>query len=196
MMILAYPFLFIAELLISALAVLLSPILALLYVTRDSHPYCSAPGPREYLRGWLHLFSTHDDGIDALWFKGLYDDRAPVGWPEKARAGSWWAKYVLRVLWIVRNSAYGFAHYTLGFERVGAYSTKILAQRGVWDTNTTNWLVRVDTNAQGKKAFQVRAQIFFIRTRYLRINLGWKLDWAAERVQIATHINPFRKWEA
>ena len=43
MMILAYPLLFIAELLISALAVLLSPILALLYVTRDSHPYCSAP---------------------------------------------------------------------------------------------------------------------------------------------------------
>ena len=178
------------------LAILLSPLLALLARTADSNPYCSAAGPREYLPGWLHLFSTHDDGIDALWFEGLYDDRAPVGWPEKARAGSWWARYVLRVLWIVRNSAYGFAHYTLGFERVGAYSTKILAQRGVWDTNTTNWLVRVDTNSKGKKAFQVRAQIFFIRTRYLRINLGWKLDWAAERVQIATHINPFRKWEA
>ena len=184
-----------AEFGLSVIAVVLSPLLALLHVTRDSHPWCSATGPREYLRGWLHLFSTHDDGIDALWFKGLYDDRAPVGWPEKARAGSWWAKYVLRVLWIVRNSAYGFAHYTLGFERVGAYSTKILAQRGVWDTNTTNWLVRVDTNAQGKKAFQVRAQIFYTRTRYLRINLGWKLDWAAERVQIATHINPFRKWK-
>lgn len=194
-MIYAYPVLFVLELVISILAVLLSPVLALLARTADSNPYCSAPGPREYLPGWLQLFSTHDDGIDALWFKGLYDDRAPVGWPEKARAGSWWARYYLRVLWIVRNSAYGFAHYTLGFERVGAYSTKILAQRGAWDTATTNWLIRVDTNAEGKKAFQVQAQLYFTGTRYLRLNLGWKLTWAAERVQITTHINPFRKWK-
>ena len=180
------------ELLLSAVAVLLSPLCA---VTRDSHPYCSAKGPRQYLWGWLHLFSTHDDGIDALWFKGLYDDRAPVGWPEKARAGSWWAKYVLRVLWIVRNSAYGFAHYFMGFERVGMYNTLILAQRGKWDSAATNWLYRIDTNKEGKKAFQVRAQLYFTTTRYVRVNLGWKLDWAAERVQLATHINPFRVWK-
>lgn len=30
---------------------------------------------------------------------------------------------------------------------------------------------------------------------HLRVNLGWKLSWAAERVQIATHINPLRKWK-
>lgn len=184
-----------AELLLSLIAVVLSPVLALLYVTRDSNPYCSAPGPREYLRGWLHLFSTHDDGIDALWFKCLYDDRAPVGWPEKARAGSWWARYVLRVLWIVRNSAYGFAHYTLGFDRSGGYTSKFLTQRGTWDSETTNWLVRVDTNAAGRKAFQVQAQLYFTGTRYLRLNLGWKLTWDKPIVQIATHINPFRSWK-
>ena len=195
MLMLAYPLLFVLELAFSAVAVLLSPLLALLHVTRDSHPWCSATGPREYLRGWLHLFSTHDDGIDALWFKGFYDDRAPAGWPEKARAGSWWAKYYLRVLWIIRNSAYGFAHYIFGFDRSRGYSTKFLAQRGTWDTDKTNWLVRVDTNANGRKAFQIRAQLFFTKERYLRLNLGWKLDWAAERVQIATHINPFRKWK-
>ena len=181
-------------LLLKAVAVILSPLLALLARTAESNPWCSATGPREYLPGWLHLFSTHDDGIDALWFKGLYDDRAPVGWPEKARAGSWWAKYVLRVLWIVRNSAYGFAHYLLGFERVGMYNTLILAQRGVWDSDTTNWLYRIDTNKQGRTAFQIRAQFYFTRTRDVRVNLGWKLDWAADRVQLATHINPFRKW--
>lgn len=183
------------ELLLSLVAVLLSPVLALFARTSYGNPYCSAPGPREYLPGWLQLFSTHDDGIDALWFKGMYDDRAPAGWPEKARAGSWSAKYVLRVLWIVRNSAYGFAHYTLGFDRTGGYSSTFLSQRGKWDTDKTNWLVRVDTNAQGRKAFQVRGQFFFSETRYLRVNLGWKLDWVADRVQIATHLNPFRTWE-
>lgn len=181
-------------LLLKSVAVLLSPLLALCVVTRDSHPYCSASGPREYLWGWLHLFSTHDDGVDALWYQGHYDTRAPVGWPEKARDGSWFARYYLRVLWIVRNSAYGFAHYLLGFERVGMYNTLILAQRGVWDTATTNWLYRIDTNKQGRTAFQIRAQLYFTRTRYVRVNLGWKLDWVADRVQLATHINPFRKW--
>lgn len=194
-MIAAWPLLALAELMLSAVAVLLSPLLALLYVTRDSHPWCSVPGPRQYLRGWLQLFATHDDGIDALWFKGLYDDRAPPGWPARARAGSWWAQYVLRVLWLVRNSAYGFAHYYLGFDRAEPYTTRILAQRGAWDTSSTNWLIRVDTNAVGKRAFQVRAQLFYGGGRYVRINLGWKLAWAQDRVQIATHFNPFRKWD-
>ena len=81
----------------SAVAVFFSWFLALFAETRDEHRWCYAKGPRQYLRGWLHLFGTHDDGIEALWFKGLYDGRAPAGWPEKARAGSWRARYHLRV---------------------------------------------------------------------------------------------------
>ena len=195
MLILSYPLLFIFELLISIVAVLLSPVLALFAVTRDSNPWCSAPGPRQYLRGWLQLFSTHDDGVDALWYQGLYDDRDPDGWAEKARAGSRWARYVLRVLWIVRNSAYGFAHYFMGFDRSAGFTTRIVSQRGKWDSDTTNWLIRVDTTAEGKKAFQVQAQLFFTKERYVRLNLGWKLTWDKDVVQIATHINPFRKWK-
>lgn len=183
------------ELLLSAVAVLLSPVLALLYVTRDSHPYCSATGPREYLHGWLHLFSTHDDGIDAGWFGGHYDDRAPAGWPQKARDGSRLHRWLLRMWWIARNSGYGFALHWFGFDRSGGYTSKFLAQRGNWDTSTTNWLVRVDTNAAGTRAFQVRAQIYLTAVRYVRVNIGWKLDWAADRVQLATHINPLREWK-
>lgn len=184
-----------AEFGLSILAVLLSPLLALLYTTRTSHPWCSATGPREYLRGWLHLFTTHDDGIDAGWYRSLYDDRAPQGWPAKARAGSWLYRYALRIWWIVRNSAYGFAHYKLGFDRSAGYSTRYLLQRGQWDTATTNYSLRVDTNQAGRKAFELRGQFFFTGTRYVRVYLGWKLSWAAPRVQIATHINPFRTWK-
>ena len=192
---LMWPLMAVLELLLSVLAVFFSPVLALLARTADSNRWCYAPGPREFLPGVLQLASTHDDAVDAGWFEGRYDDRAPAGWPQKAREGSRVYRWLLRVWWIVRNSGYGFAHYTLGFDRVGPYSTKILAQRGVWDSDKTNWLVRVDTNAQGRKAFQVRAQIFFTKERYLRLNLGWKLSWAAPRVQIATHINPFRTWK-
>lgn len=184
------------ELLLSAVAVLLSPVLALLYVTRDSHPYCSAPGPREYLRGWLHLFSTHDDGVDAGWHGGHYDDRAPKGWPQKARDGSRLHRWLLRVWWIARNSGYGFALHWFGFDRGESPHTRIVAQRGAWDTSTTNWLVRVDTNAAGTRAFQLRAQIYFTVTRYVRINIGWKLDWTPRAVQVVCSINPFRKWAA
>ena len=182
-------------LLLKAVAVILSPLLALLARTAESNPWCTAPGPREYLPGWLHLFSTHDDGVDALWYQGHYDTRAPAGWPQRARDGSWLARYCLRVLWIVRNSAYGFAHHFMGFERVGMYNTLILAQHGKWDSDTTNWLYRIDTNKEGKKAFQVRAQLYFTTTNYVRVNLGWKLDWLTAQPQLATHINPLRVWK-
>ena len=184
-----------AELLLSLIAVLLSPILALCAVTRESHPYCSAKGPRQYLVGWLHLFSTHDDGVDAGWFGGHYDDRAPKGWPQKARDGSKLYRWLLRVWWINRNTAYGFAHYFLGFDRGEKSSTRVIAQRGAWDTSSTNWLVRVDTNAKGQKAFQVRAQLYFTKTRYLRVNFGWKLDWEPALVQIVVSLNPFKAWK-
>ena len=184
-----------AKLLLSAAAVLLSPVLALFAVTRDSHRYCSAKGPREYLVGWLHLFATHDDGADAGWFKGLYDDRAPKGWPQKARDGSWLYRWLLRVWWIARNPSYGFALYILGFDKGDKPNRRILTQRGAGDTSTTNWLVQVDTNAAGKKAFQVRGQLYFADTRYMDVNLGWKLDWEPALVQIVFSLNPFKVWK-
>lgn len=62
-----------------------------------------------------------------------------------------------------------------------------------------NWYYRHKADkrheaAERREAFQLRAQLYFTRTRYVRVNLGWKLGWAADRVQLATHINPFRKW--
>lgn len=183
------------ELLLSAVAVLLSPLLAMCVVTRDNHPFCSAKGPRQYLVGWLHLFSTHDDGVDAGWHGGHYDDRAPAGWPQKAREGSWLYRWLLRVWWINRNTAYGFAHYCFAFDRGEKSSRSVLAQRGAWDTSTTNWLIQTDTNAQGRQAFQVRAQLYFKGLRYLRVNMGWKLDWEPRAVQVVCSLNPFKVWK-
>ena len=184
-----------AKLLLSAAAVLLSPVLALFAVTRASHRYCSAKGPREYLRGGAQLFSTHDDGVDAGWFKSLYDDRAPKGWPQKARDGSRRHRWLLRMWWIARNPSYGFALYKLGFDKGDKPNRRILTQRGAGDTSTTNWLVQVDTNTAGKKAFQVRGQLYFTADRYVDVNLGWKLDWEPALVQVVFSLNPFKVWK-
>ena len=195
MLIITYLFKATVAFILSVLAILLSPLLALTARTANSNPWCFVPGPREFLPGWLQLFSTQDDGVDAGWFGGRYDDRAPEGMPERARAGSIFYKWRLRVWWICRNNAYGFSYHFLGFDKSKGFTTNVITQHGTWDTDKTNWLFRIDTNAAGQKAFQIRAQLFFTKKRFVRVNLGWKLDWIADRVQLVTHVNPFRTWE-
>ena len=55
--------------------------------------------------------------------------------------------------------------------------------------------IPVGTNAAGKKAFQVRGQLYFADTRYMDVNLGWKLDWEPALVQIVFSLNPFKVWK-
>lgn len=185
----------ILELLISLIAILISPIICLpIFASTKPNKWCSVGEGRETLRGWLQLFSTHDDGIDAAWYKGLYDERIPGKLEQGARDGKELNKYLLRMMWILRNSAYGFAHHFLSFEKSNI-TTRIVSEKGSWDSDSTNYLVRVDTNEKGVKAFLVRGQFYFFKKNYLRVQIGWKLTWDQAKVQIATHINPFRKWK-
>jgi len=194
---LIYPLLFVLQLAFNVITWLLSPLLALCAVTRDSSRWCVAPGPRQYLWGWLQLFSTWDDGVDAGWFTGQYDAKTPAGLADKARSGSRWAQYRLRFWWLIRNPAYGLSYYLLGFERGFGFSTRSWGS-GSWDSGATNWQLRIDTAKGGGSAFMLRAQLFFTSTRYVRLYLGWKLGNAevmGSRVGISTHINPFRSFK-
>lgn len=186
-------FLAIAELSVSLFTVLFSWLLALFYKEAESNKWCIAKGPRQYLIGPLQLFSTWDDGVDAGWYKGLYDDRVP-SWsnPEKARQGNWLEQYKLRVWWLVRNSAYGFAHYFFGFKRGPNFTTVIKKKVGVWDSGNTNYEYRIDTTEDGRQAWLFRGQFYYTKKMFVRVQLGWKLTWREEVVQIATHINPLR----
>lgn len=197
-MIFRWVFYFFVLLPLRLFGIFFSWLLAFFAVTRDEHKYCLVKGPRQYLWGFLHLWSTHDDGVDAPWWNKHYDDRMGAAQAEAARGGGlkglffrWW----MRTKWLVRNQCYGFSYYLLGFDRSSGFTTNVISQKGVWDSDTTNWLIRVDTTTGGVKAFQVQAQLFFYKNRFLRVNLGWKLTWDTQICQLATHINPFRTWD-
>lgn len=186
------------ELTLSIVAVVLSPILALPFLSTDKKSdWCRVPEGRETLRGWLHLFSTWDDGIDAGWFDGHYDTRMPT-WtsPAKAREGSVFERWKLRMAWIVRNSCYGFAYYFFSFDRTGGAETRVVAQHGQWDSASTNYEILTQTNLAGKKAFLVRGQFYIRGAWYIRVQIGWKLTWDTPKAQLATHINPLRVWKS
>lgn len=45
-------------------------------------------------------------------------------------------------------------------------------------------------------AWQVKAQLFYTPTRFVRINLGWKSVSNRTRLIYTNHLNPFRSWKA
>lgn len=196
----------ILELLISLIAILISPIICLpIFASTKPNKWCSVGEGRETLRGWLQLFSTHDDGIDAAWYKGLYDERIPGKLEQGARDGKELNKYLLRMMWILRNSAYGISHYWFYFKKTNV-TTEIRKEKGTWDSDSTNYLYRIDTNEDGQKAFLYRGQFFLFKSLgikktllsrlYWRVQIGWKLTWDQSQVQLATHLNPFpRLWK-
>ena len=65
---------------------------------------------------------------------------------------------------------------------------RVWAQRGVWDGGEANWLIQTWPGA-----FQVRAQLFYTPTRFVRINIGWKSVSNRTRLIYTNHINPFRQ---
>lgn len=71
--------------------------------------------PREYLTGVWSLWCTHDNACDEYWY-GLYTDKSWFKFVREATQDDYdnsaWLRYVCRVLWLSRNTAYGW-HYLL-----------------------------------------------------------------------------------
>ncbi|MFV0602022.1 MAG: hypothetical protein ACK5NE_09445 [Brachymonas sp.] len=100
-----------------------------------------------------------------------------------------WPREALVTARLIRNPAYGLAN-VLGYEAQGNPG-EVIARRGTWDSDSTNWKVTIWDGA-----WQVQAQIFypFGGGRYLRIYIGWKSVSGLPRLMFASHINPFRQW--
>ena len=161
------------------LAVLLAPLAAGVSMFRADNS----------LPEWLGWMLTRDNSIDALWQQEQHLD------------GYWWLRdldeiafqqdpllrWLARMLWLIRNPAAGLSD-TLGYESIGQ-PVRIWAQRGVWDSGETNWLIQTWPGA-----WQVKAQLFYRAggTRFLRINLGWKSVSNRSRLIYTNHVNPFR----
>lgn len=89
-----YPLLAVINLLFTAVAMALAPLVAL---------FASADG---WLPNWLCWFQTFDASLDAGWRDGYF----PVDQKPAKPLARWW----LRVRWLWRNPAYGFCYWPLG----------------------------------------------------------------------------------
>jgi hypothetical protein len=197
--------------LLSIVAVLLTwvlaPLLALAaFVTEDPHT------KQGDLPRWLSWFQSHDFPLDEIWRPSRGDepwrtdglflknfDRFVGKTPADFRV-SRWLRYLARVYWLWRNPAYGFRAQVLGFAQAGAVTVLNTTRGAAWDTGANSWALYVaERPAAGvlvRTAFHLRGQLFYRRggTRYVRINVGWKLV-MPDTAMVATHVNPIRRWE-
>lgn len=161
------------------ITIICAPVAALLSMRGDALPR------------WLLWMQTHDNPLDALW----QQPRHMAGYATLAGIDPAWCRespllrWYCRMLWLIRNPAYGLAN-VLGHETQGNPG-EVIARRGTWDSDSTNWKVTMWDGA-----WQVQAQLFypFLRGRYLRIYIGWKSVSGLSRLMFASHINPFRQW--
>jgi hypothetical protein len=96
-MIVRYAAATVLNLVFTALAYLLAPIVA---------AFCKPDG---YLPDWLAWFQTQDAPLDAGWRDGYFGAWKASGTTPRGFA-LWW----VRVLWLWRNPAYGFCYWPLG----------------------------------------------------------------------------------
>ena len=166
--------------LLSIIAIPMAPFLAL---------YSLKTGP--VLPGRWNLWNTQDVDMDGGWVNG--SSSYPLEW-KSTKLGLWKG----RTLWLLRNRAYGFAE-KMGYDQTGSVIYDLTGRdRDAWDTGVTNWrwMVRRKPTQDGDwsdYAFEFRGQFFFLGTRYVRVFIGYKLDYADEGKRlIVFHVNPFR----
>ena len=168
------------KLLAMLVAVLLAPLAAGVSMFRADNS----------LPEWLGWMLTRDNSIDALWQQEQH--LSGYLWlpqsPDAYQRGDV-LRWLARTLWLIRNPAAGLSD-MLGYESAGQ-PVRVWAQRGVWDGGETNWMVQTWPGA-----FQVRAQLFYTSTRFVRINIGWKSVSNRSRLIYTNHLNPFRVWKA
>ena len=153
----------------------LAPLLALCYIT-------DAQG-REWLILPLRWFQTHDNPVDEWRVGNYYKNCNWVNWDFNKP----FHRYLARYFWLCRNPAYGFAQ-LVGIVPIGQMTTCF--DVGIWDSATTNYhLVKWDN------CFHYRAQLYFYKNHYLRLNLGWKAHAGFSKFMITGNINPCRTWK-
>ena len=162
------------------LTIICAPVAALLSMRGDALP--------QPLR-WMQ---THDNPLDTLWQQPSHMQGyatltgiQPL-WCAVAPLLRWYA----RTLWLIRNPAYGLMD-ALGHDAAGQRA-RIIAQRGQWDSGRSNWLIQKWPGKHGG-AWQIKAQLFYTPSRYIRIYCGYKQPPGAARMMYCCHLNPFRK---
>lgn len=144
-----------------------------------------------YLPRWLWWFQTPDNPCDGD--KGHWER-----WPGTSA----WATYKRRVVWFLRNVAYGFDIEVLGQKTYPGDRLEMLGEEGVSDQprgKSGFWLKRTYGSRMTCWHLYYIRQWCFWPTKCLRVSIGWKLfsfDPAAEEShQLTCYCNPFKTFK-
>lgn len=171
------------------LAVVLAPVAAIFYRTK---------GGREYLLPMWQWITTHDAPADTYTFaRGFAKDQHFIlgRYTYDEIQGSWWLRYVSRIVWIWRNPAYQLDHW-MGYDQNGVVVTKHRDDDYLWDTGVPNCSYWTAVNAKGQRAFLYERQIFYWGSRCLELQFGWKLyrNDPDKVCMLALRITPFKSY--
>lgn len=94
--------------------------IACLFVTRKNG--------RDDLWGWFYLWQTFDNHVDEYWYGGYHDGQYTTNQYKNSR----WVRYKYRVLWLKRNTAYGFSYKLLSIPKGTGFQFKGQAKIPFW----------------------------------------------------------------
>ena len=149
---------------------------------------------REFLVRPLRWFQTTDAALDEYWY-GDYPSWFKSKFNQAYYESHWWLRYVMRVIWVVRNPAYGFGT-ALGYDATGLTVTSSRDEEHLWKSGLPCSSLWVFTNTAGTVGWCYRAQHYYWGDRCVEMYWGYKLpgDTICGRKLVAMQCTPFRQY--
>ena len=190
--------LLIPSILLELVGYVFNPIAALFVTKRERtdrvkrlHPTDQITMQREYLQKWVYWFQTHDNAVDEYWWDMYTEDSAFKYVREMTQEqydNSWFNRYIMRVLWMYRNNAYGLLYNILGKpdRRGDTWNAWKYGEEGV----DRFWFL---LRSYDKSGFQFECHLPLLPTIfginiYNNINIGWKAHRSAVKCLYANRI--------
>lgn len=139
--------------------------------------------PRDNLIPLLSGFNTHDNNTDEWWY-GVYNVLFPIKrvreWTQADYDGSAFIRWFCRVMWLQRNSAYGFTYAWFSKPK-----SELTSSYTFGDENSGGFWVSFN-NFQ--KSFQFEAHLPFGFGYFNSVNIGWKENTGQDRLLYAGRV--------
>lgn len=180
--------------------IVFSPIICLFVTKKEESEVTGFPSmfpgkPREFLIKPLRMFQTFDAPLDEWWYGNYEMDSWRKKYTQEDYDSKWIVRYRSRIMWLCRNSAYGFG-LAMGYDSNGM---KYLVEKDndqYWKTNNNMvsfWKVE---NPKGEIGWWYKAQWFYTKERCIMISIGYKLDADSPNGNkvVAMQFNPFKSY--
>lgn len=189
----------VALLCLDLIVTVFSPLICLFVVMAEENSVTGFPSafpgkPREFLVTWLRWCQTTDAALDEYWY-GDYPSWFKTKFDQAYYDSHFWLRYVMRVLWVVRNPAYGFGT-ALGYDATDLWVADSKDDEANWRTGVNCFSYWVFVNESGQVGWCIRAQFYYYKTHCLEMYLGYKLpgDTIKGKKLVAMQFTPFRQY--